>query len=159
MISAEAPLIFAKASELFIADLTARGFVEASVSKRRTIQRSDIAAAIGKSDLFDFLVDVIPREETQEAKKRALGGVSSRKGKSKTGGKGKGKEKEFEDEGEDQEGTQAERQVRNRHEVGNQTWDGNHDEQSEVGRFLPHSPNSSPPPEENHYPAMHIPSH
>lgn len=31
--------------------------------KRRTLQKSDVAAAIGFSDMFDFLIDIVPREE------------------------------------------------------------------------------------------------
>lgn len=35
----------------------------AEENKRRTIQRSDIANAISRSDLFDFLIDIVPRSE------------------------------------------------------------------------------------------------
>ena len=35
----------------------------AEENKRRTIQRSDIANAIARSDLFDFLIDIVPRSE------------------------------------------------------------------------------------------------
>ena len=31
--------------------------------KRRTLQKSDVASAIGFSDMFDFLIDIVPREE------------------------------------------------------------------------------------------------
>ena len=55
MISAEAPIIFAKACETFITELTMRAWIHAEENKRRTLQRSDIAAALGKSDMFDFL--------------------------------------------------------------------------------------------------------
>lgn len=82
MISAEAPMLFARASEIFIADLTARAFMSANNSKRRTIQRIDIAAAIGTSELFDFLVDIIPREEMDLIPKRSRGGSSNKQPKS-----------------------------------------------------------------------------
>ncbi|CEH13324.1 related to ccaat-binding transcription factor subunit aab-1 [Ceraceosorus bombacis] len=61
MISAEAPIIFARACEVFISDLTCRAYLEATSHKRRTITRSDVSAAIRRSDLFDFLIDVAPR--------------------------------------------------------------------------------------------------
>lgn len=35
----------------------------AEENKRRTIQRSDIANAIARSDLFDFLIDIAPRSD------------------------------------------------------------------------------------------------
>lgn len=50
-------------SKVFIADLTCRAFMVAEENKRRTIQRSDIANAIARSDLFDFLIDIVPRSE------------------------------------------------------------------------------------------------
>merc|ERR1719506_2317519 len=65
MISAEAPVLFAKACELFIRDLTKRSWLHAEENKRRTLQRNDIAAAIGKADEFDCLIDIVPREEVK----------------------------------------------------------------------------------------------
>ncbi|KAM0719050.1 hypothetical protein Q7P37_004955 [Cladosporium fusiforme] len=70
MISAEAPIIFAKACETFITELTMRAWIHAEENKRRTLQRSDIAAALGKSDMFDFLIDIVPREDAQPPHKR-----------------------------------------------------------------------------------------
>ncbi|KAI9143478.1 histone-fold-containing protein [Paraphysoderma sedebokerense] len=63
MISSEAPLIFSKACEIFIAELTLRSWMVAEENKRRTLQRTDIAQAISKSDQYDFLIDIVPREE------------------------------------------------------------------------------------------------
>lgn len=37
--------------------------IHAEENKRRTLQRSDIATAITKTDMFDFLIDIVPREE------------------------------------------------------------------------------------------------
>src|SRR5271170_1857518 len=62
MISAEAPILFAKGCDIFITELTMRAWIHAEESKRRTLQRSDIAQAISKSDMFDFLIDIVPRE-------------------------------------------------------------------------------------------------
>jgi hypothetical protein len=90
MISAEAPVLFAKvraqwicvsrplpracnaatygelrlpleswcsqACEMFILELTLRSWYHAEENKRRTLQRNDIAAAITRTDIFDFLV-------------------------------------------------------------------------------------------------------
>jgi hypothetical protein len=38
--------------------LTLRSWTHSEENKRRTLQRSDIAAAISKTDIFDFLVDI-----------------------------------------------------------------------------------------------------
>lgn len=66
MISAEAPILFAKGCDIFITELTMRAWIHAEESKRRTLQRSDIAQAISKSDMFDFLIDIVPREVAQQ---------------------------------------------------------------------------------------------
>lgn len=66
MISAEAPVLFAKACELFILELTIRSWLHAEENKRRTLQKNDVAAAIARTDIFDFLVDIVPREEVKE---------------------------------------------------------------------------------------------
>ena len=63
MISAEAPILFAKACELFIMDVTFRALFHTNYNKRKTLQKSDIASTVGMSEMFDFLIDVIPREE------------------------------------------------------------------------------------------------
>ncbi|KAK8963723.1 Nuclear transcription factor Y subunit C-1 [Platanthera guangdongensis] len=64
MISAEAPILFAKACELFILELTIRSWLHSEENKRRTLQKNDNAAAFTRSDIFEFLVDILPREET-----------------------------------------------------------------------------------------------
>ena len=66
MISAEAPILFAKGCDIFITELTMRAWIHAEENKRRTLQRSDIASALAKSDMFDFLIDIVPREEAQQ---------------------------------------------------------------------------------------------
>ena len=48
MISAEAPVLFAKAAEMFINELTMRAWIHTEDNKRRTLQRNDIAMAITK---------------------------------------------------------------------------------------------------------------
>ncbi|KAL1960013.1 hypothetical protein VTO42DRAFT_681 [Malbranchea cinnamomea] len=71
MISAEAPILFAKGCDIFITELTMRAWIHAEDNKRRTLQRSDIAAALAKSDMFDFLIDIVPREEAISHSKRS----------------------------------------------------------------------------------------
>ena len=77
-----APILFCKACEstqlsgsslsslfthsrkkVFIAEITARAFIVADSNKRRTLSRADIAKALSKSDQFDFLIDIVPRDE------------------------------------------------------------------------------------------------
>lgn len=66
MISAEAPILFAKACEMFIMELATRSWANAEVNKRKTLQKSDIASAVSSNEVFDFLVDIVPRENTME---------------------------------------------------------------------------------------------
>lgn len=73
MISAEAPILFAKGCDIFITELTMRAWIHAEENKRRTLQRSDIASALAKSDMFDFLIDIVPREEASTHSKRQAG--------------------------------------------------------------------------------------
>ena len=60
---------------VFIAEITARAFIIADSNKRRTLSRSDIAKALSKSDQFDFLIDIVPRDELSFP-----GATTSRKG-------------------------------------------------------------------------------
>lgn len=69
MISGEAPILFAKACELFILEITLRSWAHTEENKRRTLQRNDIAMAITKSDMFDFLIDIVPRDDIKPSKK------------------------------------------------------------------------------------------
>ncbi|XP_022642768.1 nuclear transcription factor Y subunit C-6-like [Vigna radiata var. radiata] len=65
MVSAEAPVLLAKACEMFIMELTMRAWANVEENKRRTLSKNDIAAAMSKTDMYDFLVDIVPREETR----------------------------------------------------------------------------------------------
>jgi nuclear transcription factor Y gamma len=77
MISAEAPIIFAKACEIFVLELTLRAWIHTEENKRRTLQRNDVAAAVAKTDTFDFLIDIVPREESRSVTKKIEGGEYS----------------------------------------------------------------------------------
>ena len=63
MISAEAPILFAKACEMFIAEMTIKGYYNAEKCERKTLQRKDIATAIARTETYDFLIDTIPKNE------------------------------------------------------------------------------------------------
>lgn len=71
MISAEAPVLFAKACEMFIIELTHRSYYHTLENKRKTLQRSDISTTIASTDIYDFLQDIIPKEELREAQANA----------------------------------------------------------------------------------------
>lgn len=70
MISQEAPVLFAKACEIFIRELTLRAWMQTEENKRKTLQRNDIAAAISKTDMFDFLIDIVPRDDIKMSNKK-----------------------------------------------------------------------------------------
>ncbi|KAF5337837.1 hypothetical protein D9611_014810 [Ephemerocybe angulata] len=57
------PSCFARLAKFFISEITARAFIIADSNKRRTLSRADIAKALSKSDQFDFLIDIVPRED------------------------------------------------------------------------------------------------
>ncbi|XP_058077309.1 nuclear transcription factor Y subunit C-3-like [Magnolia sinica] len=59
MISGEAPIVFSKACELFIEELTLRSWMVTLQSKRRTLHKDDITAAVIATDIFDFLVQMV----------------------------------------------------------------------------------------------------
>lgn len=60
MISGESPVLFSKACELFIIELAYRSWVHTLDNNRRTLQKSDIANAIGRTEYYDFLMDIVP---------------------------------------------------------------------------------------------------
>ncbi|KAK7412909.1 hypothetical protein VNO78_04651 [Psophocarpus tetragonolobus] len=63
MVSAEAPVVFAKACEMFIMELTKRAWAHAEENKRKTLM-SDILSTISRTNIFDFLSDIssVPTE-------------------------------------------------------------------------------------------------
>jgi len=50
-----------KACELLIKDLSFRAWRHTERSRRRTLQRQDLHAAVGESEVYDFLIDIVPR--------------------------------------------------------------------------------------------------
>eukprot|EP00118_Oscarella_pearsei_P008639 m.45712 g.45712 ORF g.45712 m.45712 type:complete len:388 (+) comp33625_c0_seq23:89-1252(+) len=71
MISAEAPVLFSKAAEIFVAELSLRSWTHTEDNKRRTLQKNDVAMAVSKYDQFDFLIDIVPREDTRVSKRQS----------------------------------------------------------------------------------------
>eukprot|EP00903_Cladosiphon_okamuranus_P014517 g13465.t2 len=67
MIAAEAPIIIAKACEIFVLEMAMRACSLTAENKRRTLQRNDIAMAVAKTDTYDFLIDIVPRDELKKA--------------------------------------------------------------------------------------------
>ncbi|KAG1728737.1 histone-fold-containing protein [Suillus paluster] len=84
MIAADAPILFCKACEIFISEITARAFIIADSNKRRTLSRADIAKALAKSDQFDFLIDIVPREEGLTGLTQSAGAVAGGSGSNMT---------------------------------------------------------------------------
>ncbi|KAF5203931.1 Nuclear transcription factor y subunit c [Thalictrum thalictroides] len=66
MISADAPVIFAKACELFILELSLRSWLYAENGNRQMLQKSDVAKAISSSEAFDFLIDIVPKLDEED---------------------------------------------------------------------------------------------
>ncbi|PUZ50457.1 hypothetical protein GQ55_6G059600 [Panicum hallii var. hallii] len=62
MITGEAPVLFAKACEMFIQELTLRAWLHAEEDKR-TLQKNDVTAALAGTEVFDFLVDIGPSDK------------------------------------------------------------------------------------------------
>ncbi|KAI5184533.1 nuclear transcription factor Y, gamma [Nematocida homosporus] len=60
-VASEVPLLFSRVTEIFIEELTLRAWQHTEEGKRRILQRSDICSAIKSSDLFDFLIYLMPR--------------------------------------------------------------------------------------------------
>ncbi|XP_069152175.1 nuclear transcription factor Y subunit C-1-like [Solanum lycopersicum] len=66
MISAESPILLAKACELFIQDLTHRSWLKAQECQRQTLKKIDFFTVLKETELFDFLVDAISMDEPEE---------------------------------------------------------------------------------------------
>ncbi|KAJ3067516.1 Nuclear transcription factor Y subunit C-4 [Podochytrium sp. JEL0797] len=88
MISSEVPILFAKACEFFILELTLRSWVHTEDNKRRTLQKSDVATALSRQDMYDFLIDIVPRDEVAPAAGPSNSTAAARAGASPTRGGG-----------------------------------------------------------------------
>lgn len=64
MISGEAPILFSKACELFIEEITVRSWMKTLQGKGRTLHKEDVASAVIETDIFDFLVDTVVPDQS-----------------------------------------------------------------------------------------------
>ncbi|XP_061513000.1 nuclear transcription factor Y subunit gamma-like [Anopheles gambiae] len=60
--------LLAKASEIFIQELTLCAWLQTEASNRATLTRKDIAKATEKYEQFDFLMDIVPRNKNEAEK-------------------------------------------------------------------------------------------
>ncbi|CAI0414456.1 unnamed protein product [Linum tenue] len=67
MISGEAPIVFAKACELFIEELTRRSWMVTVQGKRRTLHKEDVASAVAATEVFDFLVGLVADDDNNNS--------------------------------------------------------------------------------------------
>lgn len=102
---------------VFIQELTARSHLVSLASRRRTLSRPDVAQAVSKSDMFDFLIDIIPRDDatstgtggaTASGSATPAGGAGGGGGKNGKGKKGKGKKRSRKNSVEDEDGNYGE---------------------------------------------------
>ncbi|BGP52172.1 Transcriptional activator hap5 [Rhodotorula kratochvilovae] len=87
MISSEVTVLFEKACQIFIQELTARAHLVSLAARRRTLSRADVAQAVSRSDMFDFLIDIVPRTEQRAAASTSTGGGSGSAAASGSGSK------------------------------------------------------------------------
>ncbi|KAI0493746.1 hypothetical protein KFK09_023871 [Dendrobium nobile] len=69
MISCEAPLVFAKACELFIQQLTVRSYKISVQAKKRTLQKDDVVTAVKATEVFDFLMEMVTASDADDCMK------------------------------------------------------------------------------------------
>ncbi|KAG4960156.1 hypothetical protein JHK87_036789 [Glycine soja] len=62
MISAETPVVFAKACEMFIKELTIRAWANTEARKGKILSQRDLVSAISQTASFDFLDDIMPKD-------------------------------------------------------------------------------------------------
>jgi nuclear transcription factor Y gamma len=69
MIAGEAPILLGKACEMLVKELSIRSWKHTERNRRRTLQKQDVHAAVGESEVYDFLIDIVPRVQMQPAVK------------------------------------------------------------------------------------------
>ena len=73
MISAEAPILFAKACEMFVLDLTIRSWAYSEHNKRQGLEREDVLQVLKETPIFDFLAEVLILPEPPRSHGRGSG--------------------------------------------------------------------------------------
>ncbi|KAF6110319.1 nuclear transcription factor Y subunit gamma [Phyllostomus discolor] len=66
MISAEAPVLFAKAAQIFITELTLRAWIHTEDNKRRTLQTTPVTMQVGEGQQVQ-IVQAQPQGQAQQA--------------------------------------------------------------------------------------------
>ena len=61
MIAGEAPIVMEKACEFMVMELAVRSWRHTEQNRRKTLQRQDVHVAVGENEMFDFLIDLVPR--------------------------------------------------------------------------------------------------
>lgn len=56
MVSAEVPIIFARACRMFIMEVSLRAYLESVSTNRKTVQKEDIHTAVKQMESFDFFL-------------------------------------------------------------------------------------------------------
>ncbi|KAM0687528.1 CCAAT- binding transcription factor component, partial [Conglomerata obtusa] len=64
MVANEVPVLFSKVTEHFVEELTLRAWINTESNRRRILQKNDLGVAVKTSDMFDFLIYVIPKGES-----------------------------------------------------------------------------------------------
>ena len=78
MIRAEAPVLFAKACELFILELTLRSYHFTGAKARNNLTKEDVHETVNKTGMYDFLIEILKeREETLRRKMEAKSGTTT----------------------------------------------------------------------------------
>ncbi|KAF9764647.1 Nuclear transcription factor Y subunit C-3 [Nosema granulosis] len=72
MVASEVPILFSKIAEKFIEELTFRAWINTEENKRRILQRGDISVAVKTSEMYDFLIYIVPRNDISNAFDRML---------------------------------------------------------------------------------------
>lgn len=72
MIAGEAPILLSKACEMMVKELTVRAWRHTEKNRRRTLQKQDVHAAVAESDVYDFLIDIVPRVALQPVGKQSI---------------------------------------------------------------------------------------
>jgi len=77
MIAGEAPVLLSKACELLVRELTIRAWRHTGHSRRRTLQKQDVCAAVSESEVYDFLIDIVPRAVTANSHVQRVAAVAA----------------------------------------------------------------------------------
>ncbi|KAK6089852.1 hypothetical protein P3W45_001200 [Vairimorpha bombi] len=72
MVASEVPVIFSLVAEKFVEELTLRAWINTEENKRRILQLNDISVAVKTSEMFDFLVYIVPRSDLSSSFDRMI---------------------------------------------------------------------------------------